>query len=192
MGNSLLSSPPTPSQISPLTLIRISKNKLLWGGTRYHFKFSGQVIPVFTYSKNKRQLPIVLFFKKVLFSFRSTINIIAPNFALKLNDLFLNIFEISLSSFGWNTCYIHFDVLQCIFNGVCYYALLPIQNRYWFCKLPCIRAQIEPSSTFVFDYKISTGGRFTRNLHLTQFNSIQFFIHTIQDIYISVHSRKIK
>ena len=25
-----------------------------------------------------------------------------------------------------------------------------------------------------------------------QFNSIQFFIHTIQDIYISVHSRKIK
>ena len=26
----------------------------------------------------------------------------------------------------------------------------------------------------------------------TQFNSIQFFIHTIQDIYISVHSRKIK
>ena len=65
MGNSLLSSPPTtPSQISPLTLIRISKNKLLWGGTRYHFKFSGQVIPVFTYSKNKRQLPIVLFFKR--------------------------------------------------------------------------------------------------------------------------------
>ena len=25
-----------------------------------------------------------------------------------------------------------------------------------------------------------------------KFNSIQFFIHTIQDIYISVHSRKIK
>ena len=64
MGNSLLSSPPTPSQISLLTLIRISENKLLWGGTRYHFKFSGQVIPVFTYSKNKRQLPIVLFFKR--------------------------------------------------------------------------------------------------------------------------------
>ena len=25
-----------------------------------------------------------------------------------------------------------------------------------------------------------------------QFNSIQFFIHTIQDIYISVHGRKIE
>ena len=25
-----------------------------------------------------------------------------------------------------------------------------------------------------------------------EFNSIQFFIHTVQDIYISVHSRKIK
>ena len=39
--------------------------------------------------------------------------------------------------------------------------------------------------------------RYTQNksksvMLLLQFNSIQFFIHTMQDIYKSVHSRKIK
>ena len=32
------------------------------------------------------------------------------------------------------------------------------KKRYWFCNLPCIRAQIELLSTFVYDYKMSTGG----------------------------------
>ena len=31
-------------------------------------------------------------------------------------------------------------------------------KRYRFCKLPCIRVQIELSCTFVYDYKMSTGG----------------------------------
>ena len=29
-------------------------------------------------------------------------------------------------------------------------------KRYWDCKLPCIEAQIELSSTFVYDQKMST------------------------------------
>ena len=31
-------------------------------------------------------------------------------------------------------------------------------KRYWDCKLPCIEAQIELSSTFVYDQKMSTSG----------------------------------
>ena len=41
-------------------------------------------------------------------------------------------------------------------------------KRYWDCKLPCIEAQIEVSSTFVYDYKMSTSGSSARNSHLTQ------------------------
>ena len=33
---------------------------------------------------------------------------------------------------------------------------------------------------------------FSHQFQQAQFNSIQFFIHTVQDIYKSVHSRKIK
>ena len=41
-------------------------------------------------------------------------------------------------------------------------------KRYWDCKLPCIEAQIELSSTFVYDQKISTSGSSARNSHLSQ------------------------
>ena len=42
------------------------------------------------------------------------------------------------------------------------------KKRYCFCKLPCIRPQIELSSTFVYDSKMSTGGISARNSHLSQ------------------------
>ena len=41
-------------------------------------------------------------------------------------------------------------------------------KRYWDCKLPCIEAQIELSSTFVYDQKMSTSGSSARNSHLSQ------------------------
>ena len=41
-------------------------------------------------------------------------------------------------------------------------------KRYWDCKLLCIEAQIELSSTFVYDQKMSTSGSSARNLHLSQ------------------------
>ena len=41
-------------------------------------------------------------------------------------------------------------------------------KKYWDWTLPCIRAQKELSSTFVYDYKMSTSGSSARNLHLTQ------------------------
>ena len=41
-------------------------------------------------------------------------------------------------------------------------------KKYWDWTLPRIRAQIELSSTFVYDYKMSTGGGSARNSHLIQ------------------------
>ena len=41
-------------------------------------------------------------------------------------------------------------------------------KRYWDWMLPRIRAQIELSSTFVYDYKMSTSGSSAKNSHLTQ------------------------
>ena len=41
-------------------------------------------------------------------------------------------------------------------------------KKYWDWTLPRIRAQIELSSTFVYDYKMSTSGSSARNSHLTQ------------------------
>ena len=41
-------------------------------------------------------------------------------------------------------------------------------KRYWDCKLPCIEAQTELSSTFVYDQKMSTSGSSARNSHLSQ------------------------
>ena len=42
------------------------------------------------------------------------------------------------------------------------------QNRYCVYKLPCIRAQVELSNTFVYDYKMSTSGDSARNSHFAQ------------------------
>ena len=41
-------------------------------------------------------------------------------------------------------------------------------NRYWDWTLPSIRAQIELSTTFVYDYKMSTSGSSAKNSHLNQ------------------------
>ena len=41
-------------------------------------------------------------------------------------------------------------------------------KKYWDWTLPRTRAQIELSSTFVYDYKMSTSGSSARNSHLTQ------------------------
>ena len=41
-------------------------------------------------------------------------------------------------------------------------------KRYWDWTLPRIRTQIQLSSTFVYDYKMSTSGSCARNSHLTQ------------------------
>ena len=41
-------------------------------------------------------------------------------------------------------------------------------KKYWDWTLPRIRDQIELSSTFVYDYKMSTSGSSARNSHLTQ------------------------
>ena len=41
-------------------------------------------------------------------------------------------------------------------------------KKYWDWTLPRIRPKIELSSTFVYDYKMSTSGSSARNSHLTQ------------------------
>ena len=41
-------------------------------------------------------------------------------------------------------------------------------ERYWDWTLPRIRAKIEISSTFVYDYKMSMSGSSAKNSHLTQ------------------------
>ena len=46
---------------------------------------------------------------------------------LQSNDVYLDI--IYLSKFGSNSCYIHFDALQCIFKGFNCGTLLPIQEK---------------------------------------------------------------
>ena len=96
--------------------------------------------------------------------------IIAPNLALESNDLFLENFSISLSSFGWHSCFIYFDIL--IAMHLQRLSLLFIasssRKRYWNWTLPWIKAQIELSNTIVYDYKVSTGSSSARNSQLAQ------------------------
>ena len=49
-----------------------------------------------------------------------------------------------------------------------YYVASSSGKRYWHCKLPCTEAQIELSSTFVYDQKMSKSGSSSTNLHLSQ------------------------
>ena len=96
--------------------------------------------------------------------------IIAPNLALESNDLFLENFSMSLSSFGWHSCFIYFDIL--IAMHLQRLSLLFIasssRKRYWNWTLPRIKAHIELSNTIVYDYKVSTGSSSARNSHLAQ------------------------
>ena len=48
------------------------------------------------------------------------------------------------------------------------YVASNLEKMYWDCKLPCIEAEIELSSTFVYDQEMSTSGCSARNSHLSQ------------------------
>ena len=78
--------------------------------------------------------------------------------------LWITFFKRSLGSFGSNSCYIHFDLLQCILNGLfLLYVASNSGKRYRDCKLP-----VELSSTFVYDQKLSPSGSSARNSLLSQ------------------------
>ena len=49
------------------------------------------------------------------------------------------------------------------FTAVCCFQF---KEWYWFCKLPCIRPQVELSSAFVYDCEMSMGGISARNSYL--------------------------
>ena len=122
-------------------------------------------VSVFCYWKKKKPIANRAILWKVLLVLEAlTINCSNPCF---------KIFKYLFSSFGWNSCFIYFDVLQCIFNGFYCCSWLSVQEkRYWNWTLPWIKAQIELPSTFVYDYKMSTGSNLVsssaRNSHLTQ------------------------
>ena len=59
------------------------------------------------------------------------------------------------------------------------------QNRYCVYKLPCIRAQVELSNTFVYDYKMSTSGDSARNSHFAQEHKRQQYLCLQTDLYIA-------
>ena len=104
------------------------KNKLLSGRRRHQFQFSGQATSVcFLILKTEADC-LSCYSLKGTFQFLEAL-LIAPNFAPTSNDLFLDIFKISLGSFGSNSCYIHFDVLQSIRNGFSCFTLFPIQDK---------------------------------------------------------------
>ena len=109
----------------------------------------------------------------------------------KRNDLFLDISEISFDSFGWNSCYVRFSVLACIVIGFyCKRCVASIKKRYWDYKLPCIRTQVELSSTFVYNYEMSSGGGSARNSHLPQGGANDHDVHAYETICTS--KRKIQ
>ena len=89
---------------------------------------------------------------------------ITPNLALTSNDLFLDIFKISLGSFGSNSCYILFNVLQCILYGFSCCTLLPIREK----GIGIVSYLASKLSSFVYDQKMSTSGSSVRNSHLSQ------------------------
>ena len=106
----------------------------------------------------------MLFFKRYFLVLEA--QEIAPNLALKSNDLFFDILKIFLGSFGSNSSYIlmYYNAISTTLTPVrCFRG-----KRYWDWTLPCIRAQIELSSTFVYDYKMSMSSSPAKNSHLTE------------------------
>ena len=55
-------------------------------------------------------------------------------------------------------------------------------KRYLDCKLPCIEAEIEQSSTFVYDQKMRTSGSSARNSHLSQGGTNENDAHVCEPI----------
>ena len=62
-------------------------------------------------------------------------------------------------------------------------------KRYWHCKLPCIEAQIELSSTFVYDQKMSTSGSSARNSHLSKEGRMNDDAHVCEPMRINMYCR---
>ena len=84
-----------------------------------------------------------------------------PPPAEKSYRFFLNIFEISFSSLLAETPATYI-LMYCNASSTAFTAVVASNSRngYWDCKLSCIRAQIELSSTFVYDYEMSRSGQF--------------------------------
>ena len=120
--------------------------------------------------------------------------IIAPNLALESNDLFLENFSKTLSSFGWHSCFIYFDIL--IAMHLQRLSLLFIasssKKRSWNWTLPWIKAHIELSNTIVYDYKMSTGSSSARNSHLAQWERTTMKPYLRTDLFIREQSIIIK
>ena len=120
--------------------------------------------------------------------------IIAPNLALESNDLFLENFSKTLSSFGWHSCFIYFDIL--IAMHLQRLSLLFIasssKKRSWNWTLPWIKAHIELSNTTVYDYKMSTGSSSARNSHLAQWERTTMKPYLRTDLFIGEQSIIIK
>ena len=120
--------------------------------------------------------------------------IIAPNLALESNDLFLENFSKTLSSFGWHSCFIYFDIL--IAMHLQRLSLLFIasssKKRSWNWTLPWIKAHIELSNTIVYDYKMNTGSSSARNSHLAQWERTTMKPYLRTDLFIGEQSIIIK
>ena len=96
----------------------------------------------------------------------------------KRNYLFLNISEISF----------HFRYVRLIYWDALSSGLTAVRgfqlkkNRYQDYKLPCIRTQVELSSTFVCNYEVSSGGGSARNWHLPQGGANYHDVHAYEPI----------
>ena len=113
---------------------------------------------------------------------------------MESNDLFLENFSKTLSSFGWHSCFIYFDIL--IAMHLQQLSLLFIasssKKRSWNWTLPWIKAHIELSNTIVYDYKMSTGSSSARNSHLAQWERTTMKPYLRTDLFIGEQSIIIK
>ena len=77
----------------------------------------------------------------------------------------------SLGSFGSNSCFIHFDVLQCILNGFSCCTLLPIQEKGIGIVSYLLESKLRLNCLaplLIYDQKMSTSGSSARNLPPSQ------------------------
>ena len=120
--------------------------------------------------------------------------IIAPNLALESNDLFLENFSKTLSSFGWHSCFIYFDILIAMHLQRLSLLFIASSSKKRSCNwtLPWIKAHIELSNTIVYDYKMSTGSSSARNSHLAQWERTTMKPYLRTDLFIGEQSIIIK
>ena len=120
--------------------------------------------------------------------------IIAPNLALESNDLFLENFSMSLSTFGWHSCFIYFDILIAMHLQRLSLLFIASSSKKRSCNwtLPWIKAHIELSNTIVYDYKMSTGSSSARNSHLAQWERTTMKPYLRTDLFIGEQNIIIK